>query len=76
MRASVRSRSKKHGESGGTSLVMRPGDRHGNGGVVVFQTGKVMPPYLAGAAVTVVDLIGEGEVEAFYVGREDCGTRA
>lgn len=35
-----------------------------------------MAPYFAGAEMTVVEFVGEGEVEAFYVWREDCGARA
>lgn len=37
-------------------------DGHGDGGVVVFQTGEVFPPYFARAHVAIFYFVGEGEV--------------
>ncbi len=51
-------------------------DGHGDGGVVVFQTGEVFPPYFARAHVAIFYFVGEGEVEAFDIRREDGGARA
>lgn len=43
---------------------------------MVFETWKVLAPNFAGTEVTVIDLVGEGEVKPFYVWWESSSTGA
>ena len=59
-----------------TTLILRTLHGHRYGRVVVFETGQAVAPYLPGPHVAIVDFVGEREVDAFYVRRQDGGTGA